>query len=435
MGFGSIPRVLADLTAINREFLRSSEARAAFRQYARVGSTASLLDRAEFRRTPEAARAFAGLTPTSLALAGVRSSGDNPPQLNLVVGAIQPGGLFAGVKTALGAASGLATRLHLPLRIVLLEQSAARHVSAMAQWAANSIPNPVTVVPRNALGDVAFGTRDVWLATHSRTAHALDVARASDVIDARRVAYLIQDYEPGFSAWSTESVVAASTYHAGFLPLVNSVPLAAFLRRQEGDVVDDALVFAPAFDDTELREAAARRASSPRLRVLFYARPTKQRNLFELGVSALRATAATAGEGVEFVSAGEPHAKVALGARHILRPLGQLPRENYFAELSRSPVVLALQQSPHPGHSAFDAAISGALCVTNDFDGAREVLHPRLIAASPEVRSVSAALVEAIERTRIEGSGSYLPVAAGLLGAPLASVLDTAAERLAARGD
>jgi hypothetical protein len=436
MGLKAIPRVLSDLTAINLRFLRSSEARAAFRHHAAAGASDPRVQDAELRRAPEAARVFAGLTPASLALAGLRTSADQPRSLNMVVADIRPSRLFAGMKTALSAASGLAERLELPLRIVVLEPAPAERASSIADDVGREIGIPVTIVPRRSLGDVAFRADDVWLATHSRTAHALQVAGAVGAIDPRRVAYLIQDYEPGFSAWSTESVVAAATYHAGFLPLVNSTPLAGFLRRREQLELDDTLVLAPHFDEDELRAVAARRAPSSRIRVLFYARPSKQRNLFELGISTLRAAArAVNGTDAEFVSAGEPHWRIRLDSRHRLGGLGQLDRERYFAELSRTQVVLALQQSPHPGHSAFDAAISGAVAVTNEFEGTRSGLHPRIIAADAETAALSAAVVRAIELSRSERATGYLPVAEGLLGNPLPTVLDEAASRLAARVD
>ena len=81
------------------------------------------------------------------------------------------------------------------------------------------------VVTRETIREVTYGASDYWLASHSKTAHALQVACDVGVIDRARVAYLIQDYEPGFTAWSTESVLAEATYRAGFVPIVNSTPL------------------------------------------------------------------------------------------------------------------------------------------------------------------------------------------------------------------
>jgi hypothetical protein len=284
-------------------------------------------------------------------------------------------------------------------------------------------------VAREKIGTFTFGPDDLWLATHSKTAHAMQVACAAGLVDPGRVVYLIQDYEPGFTAWSTASVVASATYHAGFLPVVNSLPLKKYLVATEGITVDDDLVFAPAFDEERLRRAAANHRSGPKT-VLFYARPSKPRNLYALGIAALKATVADLGEEaakVRFVSAGEKHPDVQLGAGATLRSLGRLDWDAYFEFLSGTSVVLGLQASPHPSHPPLDAAISGALAVTNDFAETRAELHPRLRAVPADVPSLAAAMVDAIRNQPADTA--YRAVSDGKLGRPLDDVVDALAAR------
>ncbi len=55
----------------------------------------------------------------------------------------------------------------------------------------------VRVVRREDVLDETFGRDDVWIATHWKTAHPLDVAVTAGVVARDRVVYLVQDYEPG----------------------------------------------------------------------------------------------------------------------------------------------------------------------------------------------------------------------------------------------
>jgi hypothetical protein len=133
---------------------------------------------------------------------------------------------------------------------------------------------------------------------------------------------------------------------------------------------------------------------------------------------------------VEFFSAGEDHEDIELGDGRTVTRLGRLAWDRYFDFLSTTSVVLSLQQSPHPSHPPFDAAISGAIAVTNDFGGTRTALHPRIRAVPADTASLSQALVSGIEITRKSGSTGYLPVEKWLLGYELDTVLDAVASGL-----
>lgn len=430
--------IATDLVRVNLRYLLDGGQRNRMREVLkRDGMTREQRATAdlELAAVPAAARAYAGLSSTSLTLAGIRVSGDAAPHLNLLIGEVREGGVFAGVHTALTVARELADRLGMKLRVVMLDFTSVDNDTATAERFIRTtlkIEN-VSVVTRECLRDKDFGVRDVWLATHSKTAHAAQVAANIGLIDRTRVAYLIQDYEPGFSAWSTQSVIATSTYRAGFVPIVNSTPLWRFLNEQEGLRIDRALVFAPSFELERLKATAEARESAPVVKVLFYARPSKHRNLYELGISALRATVlaldADAPQ-VSFFSAGEPHDPIDLGGGHTLVSLGRLGWQEYFAFLATTQVLLSLQQSPHPSHPPFDAAISGAFAVTNDFSDTRAGLHPRIAAVTADPESLADAIATAIAASAGAVPGGYLPVAEGLLGGELGMALDAAVQLL-----
>lgn len=433
-----IASLVGDLARVNLAYFRSEAARNSVRRALAVDGGARRLHDImadEKKAAPAAAAPFAGLMDDSLALAGIRLDATATPSLNVVIGQARADGVFAGVRTALQAADGLAGHLGLPLRVIMLDPlppGTTVEESARSIWSVVT-DRQVEVVSRPDIRERRYSSGDLWLATHSKTAHALQVACDSGTIDRERVAYLVQDYEPGFTPWSTASVLAEATYRAGFLPIVNSEPLAAYLR-QLGHPIDADLVFAPAFPEAELERCAAERRRSSDARVLFYARPRKHRNLYELGVSAIKSAAEQLGPDVtrvSFTSLGERHPAVHLPNGATLTGRGHLEWSEYFRFLSTVDVVLSLQQSPHPSHPPFDAAISGAQAITNDFAGGRGGFHPRITAVPADTTSLGVALVDAVRRSWDAEPSGYLPVEPGSLGRSLDDVVRTAAARLA----
>ena len=436
MRLRSVTSTIADVVRMNHSFVTDSMTRAALRRAIgrRPGSPPGGAAQAELDAAEPSVKAYLGLSSGSLALAGIRVSESGDRYLNVVIGEITATSLFAGVHTALTVASQLAARLGLPLRVIMLDWTSPGNSAATAAALIHSslTLEGVEVVEREHVRAVPFTSSDVWLATHSKTAHAVQVAAIAGLIPVDRVVYLIQDYEPGFSAWSTDSVTAAATYHAGFLPLVNSVPLWEYLTQVEGLAIDRGLVFGPSLDADALRAAAAARMVQHDRRILFYARPGKARNLFHLGIASLRVAArelAEAGERVEFLSIGEPHDDVQLADGAVLHSVGRLGWREYFDFIATVDVLLSLQQSPHPSHPPFDVAISGGYAVTNDFDGRRRSMHPRIVTAPATPGGLGSALVGALDLAATDDHG-YQPLADASLGAPLADALELVAARL-----
>nr|WP_265444992.1 hypothetical protein [Flexivirga meconopsidis] len=258
---------------------------------------------------------------------------------------------------------------------------------------------PVELLSGWSLRDMEVSTREIWIGTYWTTAHALQVAANLGVVRADQVLYLVQDYEPDFFPGSTESALAQSTYHAGFKCIINSTPVQRALRTHEGIDVPDHLVFRPELDLGRLRRTSDRRPQRAPRRVGFYGRPSKPRNSFALGIAALRHTAGlaeSAGIDLQFVSMGEPHAPIRLAEDAELSAVGKLSWESYFDALSEIPVLLSLQQSPHPSHPPLEAVASGGFAVTNDVDQTRFGLSSRLRAVRNDPIELGEAIFEAV---------------------------------------
>ncbi len=384
---------------------------------------------------PAAAKVFEGVTPQSLHLAGLRH-GDADPVVSLVVPAIRPDSIFAGVATALQVGRRLAIATDRPLRVVPFGKAdPERLAAALVEFLAadgDPVP-PLHVVPQRQLAHVTVSPRDLWIVTYWTTAHAADVACRVGVLDPSRVVYLVQDYEPGFHAWSVAHALTRQTYHAGFHHVVNSSSLSRYLADREGGGTDHGLVFAPHLDLERLRTVADRRQPSPVVRVFFYGRPGKPRNLFELGVAALRAAAvALEAEGIawEGVSAGEEHPDIVLPTGAVVRSLGTVDWDGYYDLLAHTDVGLSLMHSPHPSHPPLEVAVSGGLAVTNDLDGSRSGFHERVTAVDADPDALAAALVEAVRRAAHDGPQPFAAPGEGVLGRPLDDVVGELAHRL-----
>lgn len=433
------PRILGALKSLawfNSRLLTSPDFRATVDDATllwRRANRPSPLSRAELARATPAASVHAGLSPAALALCGLRLRADGQRRVTLVLSELNPDAIFAGVHTALDTANGLAAELGLPLRVVVLTESASWRAEAERAGASLSdrFGRPITVISRHALAETEFHEHELWIVTHWTTAHAAQVAVVDGSIDAAHVVYLVQDFEPGFNALSTDRTTADATYGAGFLPVVNSLPLARYLAQHTALPLEEQLVFAPAFEPERLERIAAARCPGP-VTVLFYGRPSKPRNLYALGLAALRDAVQRLGpaaQNVRFVSAGEQHDSVELGAGVQLQSVGTLEWNAYFELLTESAVVLSLQASPHPSHPPLEAAMSGALSVTNDIDGTRAALHERLHAVPATPEALGSALADAVARAAADAPGGYIPVDPAQLGAPLATVIARVAER------
>nr|MCW2727136.1 hypothetical protein [Aeromicrobium sp.] len=384
---------------------------------------------------PAAAKVFDGLTPKSLHLSSLRR-GPVDPVVSLVVPAVKPDSIFAGVATALQVGRRLAIAMDRPLRVVPFGRADPEELAAALTTFLASDGNPVPplhVVPQRLLPHTTVSPEDVWVVTYWTTAHAADVACRIGVLDPTRVVYLVQDYEPGFHAWSVAHALTRQTYHAGFHHVVNSTSLAGYLAEREGAQTDHDLVFAPHLDLDRLARVATDRESSPVVRVFFYGRPGKPRNLFQLGVTALRGAAvALEAEGIawEAVSAGEEHPDIELPTGGVVRSLGTLGWEAYYDLLARTDVGLSLMHSPHPSHPPLEIAVSGGLAVTNDLDGSRTGFHDRVTAVAPDPDALARALVDAVRRAAAAGPQPYAPPADDVLGRPLDTVVRDLVDRL-----
>jgi hypothetical protein len=265
-------------------------------------------------------------------------------------------------------------------------------------------PDAVDFVDASGPGAVLrLGAGDVPFATWWPTAHVADAALG--VVRAREFVYLVQDFEPGFYPWSTKYALAAATYGMPMRAIVNEPLLLDHLQAERvgrfADATTDATSFMPAVDRAVF--AAGRRGEGGTRRLVFYARPRNPRNLFELGLRALRTAVADGvfdGGDWEFLAIGQDLIDLPLSDRHVLRAVPWLSYADYAAFLGRSDVLLSLMLSPHTSYPPLEMAAAGGRVVTNTFGvktaGALVAISTAIHAAPPELGPLVAALRDAV---------------------------------------
>lgn len=254
-----------------------------------------------------------------------------------------------------------------------------------------------------------IGINDTFMATAWWTAHpAHAMARLTR---NQRILYLIQDHESLFYGASERYTQAEDTYAFDHVPIVNTSLLRDHLVARGSGLFAEpafaagAFVFEPAVN-AEVFRPVARDPDRPR-RLLFYARPrSAERNLFGLGVAALRAAvqAGAFGEGGwEFLGMGDDFEPIALGRSAMLTPASWLDFEGYAEQMSRSDIVLSLMLSPHPSYPPLEAAACGCLAVTSEFSvktAARlSRISPNIIGVAPRIDDLLLGLTRAVARS------------------------------------
>jgi hypothetical protein len=272
-------------------------------------------------------------------------------------------------------------------------------------------PGPGWVILDDAAAagaELRLGTRDVLFATWWPTAHVANAAL--DAVNAHEFVYLIQDFEPGFYPWSVKYALASETYAMPMRAIVNEPLLLEHLVAERvglfaaPDGGDRSRAFMPAVD----RSVFSRRSPDSRggsRHLVFYARPRHARNLFEIGLRALRLAAqrgAFDNADWRFSAIGSDLVELPLSERLALRPVPWMSYRDYGAFLGGADVLISLMLSPHTSYPPLEMAATGGLVITNTFGvktrDALAAISPNIIAATSDIDGLVAAICEATDR-------------------------------------
>ncbi len=366
------------------------------------------------------------------------------PAVNVLQPILSPESMTGGPNTIVNLAFQLARR-GVRVRIVTTRPGApeAWFWTHLASITGDSTrPPSLSVDPaHDPAHPIAIGPRDMFLATHWTTAQQAKAWLPR--LEVRRMFYLIQDFEPGFYAWSSNHALALETYGLDHIGIFNERLLHDHTIAQGAGRYADpafaaqALTFEPALDRALFHPPAAPRPPGRR-RLLFYARPTNPRNMLGIGIAALRqalADPAFQAETWEFLAIGSRGSlpPLDLGHGHTLRPVPWADYPDYAQQLREADVLLCPMLSPHTSYPVLEMAASGGIAVTNSFAtktaDALRALSANIVATPATIEGFTGGLVTAAQRVR-DGVDIHAPLA---LPSDWATALHDVADQMARR--
>ena len=362
------------------------------------------------------------------------------PRLNVLDAAWSVMGMTGGPNTAINLAFRIA-RSGVPVRLVSTVEAATIDPEWLQGHAESllggNVPTIQVASAAQAGSPLQLGPGDAFLATHWTTAQQLKAVLPN--MPCRQFFYMLQEFEPGFYPWSSNFALAVETYGMDYWPIINQATLAAYLltqplgRLNDPIMRDRAIVFEPAVDATLFHPGTAGAPPRPR-RLLFYARPTNTRNLFGLGLLALRQAAADpAFAGWEFLSIGSRGSvpDLPLGNGNTLRRAPWMDYAGYGDVLRGADILLCPMLSPHTSYPVLEMAACGGLSVTTTFatktQNALAAMSENIVAVEPTVEAMAHGLIQGASRVNIGRRG---PVAT-TLPRDWGTALDPVADRVA----
>lgn len=344
-------------------------------------------------------------------------------RLNILLPSVNPEDIYGGISTALKLFNALADDLGCERRIVVLDGAVDRHevpksfpdYTIVPYGTACAAERQIVDASNRRNGSLELREGDWFIATAWWTAYVLQeemvaLRKADPGFSLNPLVYLVQDYEPGFYAWSTNYLLAEATYRSDVptIALFNSSELHEHFRAGGYSFAKE-FVFDP-FLNPSLSTALQRLdgTAHKKRQVLVYGRPGTPRNAFDLVVAGLRRFVAEADEAKnwEFISAGEDHAPVPLGNGRYLTSVGKQSLEGYAQLLTESYAGVSLMVSPHPSYPPLEMAAFGMQVVTNQYG------NKDLSSFSPNITSLARATPQAIADALARiAEGYHTPVA------------------------
>jgi hypothetical protein len=220
-----------------------------------------------------------------------------------------------------------------------------------------------------------------------------------------------------FHHYDSVRFIADAAYDLPHVPLFNSRTLHDYFRKHKIGVfkrtAEDQLFFEHVISTPVYASINNSSRSTSKRRLLFYARPEAHagRNLFEIGILALRECAIRGVIGLdwELVGIGSAVAyDVEIVEGVIMSILPRVPQADYEQFLVNFDLGLSLMSSPHPGVVHFEWAAAGIPTIVNTTpERGREYFERfggNLISAEPSVSGIADAIERAVKNLTRERS-------------------------------
>lgn len=298
---------------------------------------------------------------------------------NLILPSLRGTRVFAGISSALTFFLCMTDDASKCRIIVIGDEEYSDNTTYQVQGYKHSVSSPKQLVFATDKKSLDIGKNDVFVLTSWKTAVSflplLQWQKSEFQIAARKAIYLIQDFEPGFFAWSSEYVLAESTYldfAEDIIAVYNSKQLYSFFKGK-GYRFAVSYYFQPTLN-TELKKILLQEADREQIKrekkILIYGRPSEARNAFEIIRYSLElwSNQYEKSKEWEIVSLGEGFDNIRL-KNNIIISQGKVTLEEYAQYMLSAYVGISLMVSPHPSYPPLEMSTFGVRTITNKFEG------------------------------------------------------------------
>jgi O-antigen biosynthesis protein len=181
--------------------------------------------------------------------------------------------------------------------------------------------------------------------------------------------YLIQDFEPGFYKWSSRYLLALSTYHQkNLIAVVNTTLLSDFIKFN-GIKFNLYYIFEPTLNKHLEKALPKKNSFAKKRKIIFYGRPSVERNAFEVVVKALEYWSGWYPNAAnwEVVSLGEDYPGIKLVNDIPVTVKGKVSLDEYADILLESAIGISFMISPHPSYPPLEMAAFDLGVITNRY--------------------------------------------------------------------
>lgn len=328
----------------------------------------------------------------------IKAHWSNAPgsRINLLIPSIKEEHIYGGASTALKFFEELAGFYENVRLVVTSIVPDSRDLTAFKGYEVASAgncpeaPRQIVALPEGRDHCLSVCSGDLFVATIWYTAYAAQrlIVRQSQHFKqpAQPMVYFIQDYEPGFYPFSSQYLLARSTYeyNGPTVAIFNSDLLRQYFHSWNHRF-DREYSFQLRMNEKLRSMRFHYAATKKRKQILVYGRPSVPRNAFGLIVEALRLWRDRyhLASDWKVLSVGETHRAVDLGGGMKMRSSGKLSLESYARVLSESSVGLSLMVSPHPSYPPLEMAHYGVLVLTNNYGEKKPALwHDNIISVN-----------------------------------------------------
>lgn len=295
---------------------------------------------------------------------------------NLILPTLRNTKVFGGILTTIKILRLLMKQYGIKARIIVLnnEQYSPKWTYHIDGFAYDKTADNQLVYVHDEDG-IEIKKNDVFILSNWRTAYSfmpvLNWQIETYQLKNRKALYLIQDYEPGFYAWSTEYVLAESTYKTfadKIIALFNSKELYDYFHNK-GYKFSHEEFFEPALNEKLKNELLSSNICKRNKQILIYGRPTEHRNAFEIitGALAIWSKEYANAQDWTIVSLGEYYDEIKL-YKNTIEVKGKVSLEEYAQIMLTSYAGISLMISPHPSYPPLEMSTFGVRTITNAFE-------------------------------------------------------------------